>query len=84
MGEREQQELAAYMKATVQGIVDNPEAVDVAAIMGEQTCVLNLRVAPTDVGKVIGKQGKMANALRTLLVAISTKHGMRAVLEILD
>ena len=65
-------------------LVDNPEAVDVSEIEGEQTSVIELKVAKEDLGKVIGKQGRTARAMRTILSASSTKIKKRAVLEILE
>ncbi len=65
-------------------LVDNPEAVDVSEIVGEQTSVIELKVAKEDLGKVIGKQGRTARAMRTILSAASTKIKKRAVLEILE
>ncbi|MGE4552576.1 MAG: KH domain-containing protein [Desulfovibrionaceae bacterium] len=65
-------------------LVDNPDAVEVTEIEGEQTSVIELKVAKEDLGKVIGKQGRTARAMRTLLGAVSTKARKRAVLEILE
>jgi len=65
-------------------LVDNPEAVDVLEIEGEQTSVIELKVAKDDLGKVIGKQGRTARAMRTILSAASAKIRKRAVLEILE
>jgi predicted RNA-binding protein YlqC (UPF0109 family) len=65
-------------------LVDKPEDVSVAEVEGERTTVYELRVAPSDLGKVIGKQGKTARAMRTLLGAAGTKIGKRCVLEILE
>jgi predicted RNA-binding protein YlqC (UPF0109 family) len=65
-------------------LVDNPEAVEVREVEGEQTSVLELKVAKEDLGKVIGKQGRTARAMRTILSAASTKVRKRAVLEILE
>ena len=65
-------------------LVDNPEHVQVNEIEGSQTVVLELRVANTDMGRVIGKQGKMANAIRTILNAASGKTEKRYVLEIVE
>lgn len=65
-------------------LVDNPEKVEVQQIDGEKTTVIELRVDHSDLGKVIGKQGKTARAMRTLLNAVSTKMGKKAVLEILE
>lgn len=65
-------------------LVDNPDDVVVTEIEGEQTSVIELRVAKEDLGKVIGKQGRTARAMRTILGAASTKNRKRAVLEILE
>ncbi len=65
-------------------LVDNPDAVEVNEIEGQQTSVLELRVAKEDIGKVIGKQGRTARAIRAILSAASTKLNKRAVLEILE
>ena len=65
-------------------LVDNPDEVSVAEIKGEQTTVLELRVAEPDIGKVIGKQGRTAGAIRTILGAVGMKLRKRFVLEILD
>ncbi len=65
-------------------LVDNPEQVEITEVTGEQTAVLELRVAPEDLGKIIGKQGKTAKAIRTILSASAAKIRKRAVLEILE
>ncbi len=65
-------------------LVDKPEDVVVNEIDGEKTTVYELKVASTDLGKVIGKQGKTARAMRTILSASGTKIGKRCVLEILE
>ena len=65
-------------------LVDNPDAVDVKVIEGEKSVVIELRTAPEDIGKVIGKQGRIAKAIRTLLSAVSVKSGKHSVLEIID
>jgi len=65
-------------------LVDKPEDVSVNEIDGEKTTVYELRVASADLGKVIGKQGKTARAMRTILSASGTKIGKRCVLEILE
>jgi predicted RNA-binding protein YlqC (UPF0109 family) len=64
-------------------LVDNPDAVDVTEIEGERSIILELRVAPDDMGKVIGKQGKIAKAIRTITKATAAKEGKRVVIEIL-
>ena len=65
-------------------LVDNPEQVTVAEVEGEQTIVFELRVTQSDMGKVIGKQGRTASAIRTLLGAAGMKLRKRFVLEILE
>jgi predicted RNA-binding protein YlqC (UPF0109 family) len=77
----EMKDLIAYI---AKALVDNPEAVEVSEVMGEQTSVIELRVAKGDLGKVIGKQGRTARAMRTILSAASTKIRKRAVLEIIE
>jgi uncharacterized protein len=74
-------ELIEYM---ARALVDKPEMVSVSEIEGEQTSVIELRVAKEDLGKVIGKQGRTARAMRTILSAASTKIRKRAVLEIIE
>jgi len=65
-------------------LVDNPDEVKVTELEGKQTSVIELRVAKEDLGKVIGKQGRTARAMRTILGAASTKIKKRSVLEILE
>ena len=65
-------------------LVDNPEQVSVTEIEGAHTSVLELKVAKSDMGKVIGKQGKTAGAIRTILSGVSGKAKKRVVLEILE
>ncbi|HLD29358.1 MAG: RNA-binding protein [Deltaproteobacteria bacterium HGW-Deltaproteobacteria-21] len=65
-------------------LVDKPEEVVVSEIEGEQTSVIELKVAKEDLGKVIGKQGRTARAMRTILSAASTKINKRSVLEIIE
>lgn len=65
-------------------LVDKPEEVIVTEVEGEMTSVLELKVAKEDLGKVIGKQGRTARAIRTILGAASTKARKRSVLEILE
>jgi len=72
------------VKFIAQALVDNPDQVQVMEVEGEQTSVIELRVAKEDLGKVIGKQGRTARAIRTILSAASTKIRKRAVLEILE
>jgi predicted RNA-binding protein YlqC (UPF0109 family) len=72
------------VKYVAQALVDHPEEVSVNEIEGNQMSVLELKVAKDDLGKIIGKQGRTAQALRTLLSAASAKHKKRTVLEILE
>jgi hypothetical protein len=72
------------VKFIAQSLVDNPDEVQVKEIEGEQTSVIELKVAKEDLGKVIGKQGRTARAMRTILSAASTKIRKRAVLEIIE
>lgn len=65
-------------------LVDIPEEVQIREVEGEQTTVLELRVAPSDLGKVIGKQGRTARSIRTLLGAAGMKLNRRFTLEILE
>ncbi len=65
-------------------LVDSPDEVSVSEVSGEQTSVIELKVAKTDLGKVIGKQGRTARAIRTILSAASTKVRKRTVLEIIE
>ena len=68
----------------VKTLVDIPEEVAVREVQGEQVTLLELRVAPSDLGKVIGKQGRTARSLRTLLVAAGMKLNQRFTLDILE
>jgi len=74
-------DLVKYM---AQALVDYPDKVECTEVVGEQTSVIELRVAKDDLGKVIGKQGKTAKAMRTILSAASSKIHKRAVLEIIE
>ena len=65
-------------------LVDFPDQVSVAEVEGEQTTVIELKVAKEDLGKIIGKEGRTARSLRTILAAVSTKLRKRSVLEILE
>lgn len=74
-------ELIEYM---ARALVDKPEEVAVNEVVGEKTTVYELRVSTSDLGKVIGKQGRTARSMRTILNAAGTKLGKRCVLEILE
>jgi predicted RNA-binding protein YlqC (UPF0109 family) len=75
------QELVEFI---AKSLVDHPDRVEVREIEGEKTTVIELKVAPEDLGKVIGRQGRTARAIRTLLAAVARKQNKRAVLEILE
>lgn len=74
-------DLVEYM---AKALVDKPDEVEVHEVDGEQTTVIELKVAKEDLGKVIGKQGRTAQSMRTILGAVSTKLRKRSVLEILE
>ena len=72
------------IKQIAQALVDSPEQVEVTVVQGNQTTVLELKVAKEDLGKVIGKQGRTARSMRTILGAASAKLKIRTVLEIIE
>lgn len=74
-------ELIAFI---TRALVDDPDAVEVKAIEGDRTVIFEVSVAAEDLGKIIGREGRTARALRTLLAATSARHRKRAVLEILE
>lgn len=76
--------LKNLIEVMARALVDKPDDVQVTEVEGEQTTVLELRVAKEDLGKVIGKQGRTAHAMRAILGAVATKLKKRAVLEILE
>jgi predicted RNA-binding protein YlqC (UPF0109 family) len=78
---RQIEELIGYI---ARSLVDDPDAVEVEAIDGDNTIVVELTVAKADLGKVIGREGRTARAIRTLLAAASARQQRRAVLEILE
>lgn len=77
-------ELRDLIEYVGKALVDMPDQVEVTEIEGEQTTVIELKVDKSDLGKVIGKQGRTARALRTILNAASTKLRKRSVLEIIE
>jgi predicted RNA-binding protein YlqC (UPF0109 family) len=77
-------EMKEFIENIVRSLVDNPDQVTVKEVVGSRTTVYELRVAQGDLGKVIGKNGQTAKAIRTLLAASSARQGKRAVLEILE
>ncbi len=76
--------LLELLNVMIKALVDEPNEVKITEIAGEQTTVFELVVAKNDLGKVIGKQGKTAKALRTILTGASTKLKKRSVLEIVE
>ena len=72
-------ELVEYI---AKSLVDDPDQVRVTQVIGEQSIIFELQVAQEDMGKIIGKEGRIANAIRTLLKVAAAKQGKRAVLEI--
>jgi hypothetical protein len=68
----------------VKALVDDPSEVSITEINGDKITLFELRVAKSDIGKVIGKRGRTAGAIRTIINAVSTKQGKRAELEIIE
>ena len=81
---QEADELKELIQYVAKALVDLPDQVNVQQIEGEQTTVIELKVAKEDLGKVIGKQGRTARAIRTILNGASTKLRKRTVLEIIE
>lgn len=73
-------ELVEFM---AKSLVDNPDAVTVNEVDGEQSIILELKVAPEDMGKIIGKQGRIAKAIRTVVKAAAVKQNKRVIIEII-
>lgn len=65
-------------------LVDDPDAVEVTAVEGERSLILQLRVAPEDMGKVIGKKGRIARAIRSLVRAAGSRQGVSTLVEIVE
>jgi hypothetical protein len=76
--------LKELIRAIAMELVDHPDQVQVTEIAGEHNSLIELRVAKEDIGKVIGKEGRTAQSMRTILTAVSTKLGRRAHLDIVD
>jgi uncharacterized protein len=72
------------IKYIAQSLVDNPDKVEVTEVIGEQTSIIELRVAKEDIGKIIGKQGRTVQAIRNILFATSAKVHKRASLVLLE
>ena len=84
MSQTDTTEVEELVLEMARALVDAPDAVEVQCVNGEDSTVVRLRVAPTDVGKVIGKQGRTARSMRTILAAVSMKLHHRYTLEILE
>ncbi|HWQ79765.1 MAG TPA: KH domain-containing protein [Anaerovoracaceae bacterium] len=76
--------MVELVEAIAKSLVDNPDAVEVKEVPGKQAIVIELKVAPDDMGKVIGKQGRIAKALRTVVKAAATKANKKVVVEIIQ
>jgi len=76
--------MKAFVEYVVKALVDHPDQVDVHEVDGERVVVFELRLNPTDIGKVIGKSGRTISAIRTLLISVAAKNGKRAMLEIIE
>ena len=84
MTQDKSENMQELMTEIARALVDEPEAVVIEAVEREESTVLRLRVAPNDVGKVIGKQGRTARSMRTILGAVSMKLHHRYTLDILE
>lgn len=71
------------VEVIAKALVDNPEEVQVSEVSGEQSVIIELKVDPEDMGKVIGKQGRIAKAIRTVVKAAAIKENKRVIVEIL-
>jgi predicted RNA-binding protein YlqC (UPF0109 family) len=78
------QELSRMIEVIAKTLVDFPDQVSVSEVAGENTTKIELRVAKSDIGKIIGKEGKTANAIRTILMGAATKIKRRTILEIVE
>jgi len=78
---KDMKELIEYV---VKGLVDNPDKVEIKEVAGEKSIIYELKVGEGDLGKVIGKEGRTAKAIRTIITAAAMKQGKRAVLEIIE
>ncbi|MBN2899542.1 MAG: KH domain-containing protein [Clostridia bacterium] len=76
--------MGELVRVIAQALVDNPEQVEVKEIEGSQSVIIELKVSADDMGKVIGKQGRIAKALRTVVKAAATKENKRVVVEIIQ
>ena len=72
------------LEMLAKSLVDHPDAVEVSQVEGERSIILEVKVAPDDMGKVIGKQGRIAQALRTIVKAAAVKEGKKVMVEIIQ
>ncbi|MBA7516693.1 hypothetical protein ES705_08741 [subsurface metagenome] len=77
-------ELKELIEYIVKALVDNPDAVEVNEIAGDKSIIYELKVGEGDLGKVIGKEGRTAKAMRTIITAAAMKQGKRTILEIIE
>ena len=80
-GSDNMKEFVAYI---VKNLVDNPDKVKINEVGGTQTLIIELAVEKSDIGKIIGKKGKTINAIRTLLMSVASRNGIRVNLEIIE
>lgn len=73
-----------FVSYIVKNLVDNPDKVNVSEVGGTHTLIVELSVDKSDIGKIIGKKGKTINAIRTLLMSVASRNGIRVTLEILE
>jgi predicted RNA-binding protein YlqC (UPF0109 family) len=79
----EGESMASLVELIAKKLVDRPNDVKVTEVSGDYSCVIELRVAKEDIGKIIGKQGRTADAMRTILSAVAAKMNKRSVLEVI-
>ena len=72
------------VKVIANALVDKPEDVSVSEVNGASTTIVKLKVAPSDIGKIIGKQGKTVDAIRTIVTAVSARTNKRTVIEVIE
>ena len=73
-----------FVEYIVKNLVDNPDSVKINEVGGTQSFIVELSVEKSDIGKIIGKRGKTINAIRTLLMSVASRNGLRVSLEILE
>lgn len=76
--------MKAFIEYVVKELVDFPEQVEIREVDGDRALVFEVRLNPSDIGKVIGKSGRTISAIRTLLISTAAKNGKRAMLEIIE